>query len=166
MDKQTTFSTLLAAISRTDGRRLGQTDFAVLRTLMLLAAVDGVVSRGEWACFRSILGEYEDGVGGLTREALWNSALHGAGYLILQSQLLSRDDLIEAFADEAGADFVGGMSVGSDDEIRTAFSRLNRMAQADGTFSDLERACIQALERRISEERRSARMRRYPHETL
>ena len=165
-DEQDFLRTALASIPRTDGRWLGQTDFAVLRTLMLLAAVDGVVSRDEWDCFRSILGEYRDGVNGLTRETLWESALHGAGYLVLQSQLLSRDDLIEAFADEAGTDFAGEMAVGSDDERRAAFSLLKRMAHADGAFSDLERDCIRALERRIAEERHRVHMHRYPHGIL
>ena len=82
-----------SVLSTREGKHwLGPVDFAVLRTLLLLAAVDGEVSQGELDYFRSVIGLYRDDVGGRTREALWKSALHGAGYLILQGRFLTVDD--------------------------------------------------------------------------
>ena len=96
-------------------------DFAVLRTLLLLAAVDGEVSQGELDYFRSLIEQYRDDVGGRTREALWKSALHGAGYLILQSRFVSRDELIAAFVEEAEGDFVKVLSTSTDNDVKAAF---------------------------------------------
>ena len=141
---------------------LGQADFAVLRTLLLLAAVDGEVSARELDYFRSVIDQYRDDVGGRTRETLWKSALHGAGYLILQGQFLSRNELIFAFVEEAEGDFVSVLSTGTDDEVQAAFDRLKAMAQSDGTFSDIESDCLAALVRRVSSERARIHGDRYP----
>ena len=148
--------------SRMGRRWLGRADFAVLRTLMLLAAVDGEVSSGELDYFRSVIDGYTDDVGGRTREALWKSALHGAGYLVLQGRFLSRDGLIAAFVEEAEGDFVEMLSTGTDEEVRTAFNQLRTMAQSDGTFSGIESDCLQALMSRISSERERISTARYP----
>lgn len=165
-ERESSYRAVVASVlsARMDGRWLNQADCAVLRTLMLLAAADGEVSRDELAYFRSVIDEYRDGIGGLTRDALWKSALHGAGYLILQGQFLSRDERIAAFVEEAASDFIEEMATCSDEERRVAFGHLEEMARADGVFSDMERDCLLALESRISSERASIRMNRYPHE--
>lgn len=142
---------------------LGQADFAVLRTLMLLAAVDGEVSQGELDYFRSLIDKYRDDVGGRTRAALWKSALHGAGYLILQGRLLSRDELIAAFVEEAEGDFVELLSVGETDERESAFDLLRTMAQADGELSEIESDCLAALRSRVVSERTRINRDRYPN---
>ena len=142
---------------------LGQVDFAVLRTLMLLAAVDGEVSPGELDYFRSLIDKYRDDVGGRTREALWKSGLHGAGYLMLQGRFLSRNELIAAFVEEAEGDFVELLSVGEDGERESAFDLLRRMAQADGELSEIECDCLAALRRRITSERDRIQQDRYPN---
>ena len=141
---------------------LGPADFAVLRTLLLLAAVDGEVSQGELDYFKSVIDQYRDDVGGRTREALWKSALHGAGYLILQGRFLTRDEMVAAFVEEAEGDFVEMLATGPNDEVKSAFDLLQTMAQADGTFSDLEGDCLVALVKRVSSERTRFYMDRYP----
>ena len=148
--------------SREGEHWLGPADFAVLRTLMLLAAVDGEVSQGELDYFRSVIGLYRDDVGGRTREALWKSALHGAGYLILLSRFLTRDELIAAFVEEAEGDFVEALATGTDNEVKAAFDVLQSMAQSDGTFSDLEGDCLVGLVKRVSAERTRIYKDRYP----
>ena len=152
--------------SRTGKHWLGPADFAVLRTLLLLAAVDGEVSQGELDYFRSVIGLYRDDVGGRTREALWKSALHGAGYLILQGRFLTRDEMVAAFVEEAEVDFVESLSVGTTNEVKVAFGLLQSMAQADGTFSDLEGDCLTALVKRVSSEHTRTYTDRFPHGTI
>lgn len=148
--------------SRMGKHWLGPADFAVLRTLLLLAAVDGEVSQGELDYFRSVIGLYRDDVGGRTREALWKSALHGAGYLILQGRFLTRDEMIAAFVEEAEGDFVEILSTGTDDEVKAAFDLLQAMAQADGTYSEMEGDCLVALVKRVSSARTRIFTDRYP----
>ena len=152
--------------SREGEHWLGSADFAVLRTLLLLAAVDGEVSQGELDYFRSLIDQYRDDVGGRTREALWKSALHGAGYLILQRRFLTRDEMVTAFVEEAEGDFVESLSVGTTNEVKAAFGLLQSMAQADGTFSDLEGDCLTALVKRVSSEHTRTYMDRFPHGTI
>lgn len=153
-----------SVLSSREGKHwLGPVDFAVLRTLLLLAAVDGEVSQGELDYFKSVIDQYRDDIGGRTREALWKSALHGAGYLILQGRFLPRDELIDAFVEEAEGDFVKVLSTGSNDEVKSAFDLLQTMAQADGAFTDLEGDCLVALVKRVSSERTRIYKDRYPH---
>ena len=151
--------------SREGEHWLGSADFAVLRTLLLLAAVDGEVSQGELDYFRSLIDKYRDDVGGRTREALWKSALHGAGYLILLSRFLTRDELVAAFVEEV-EDFVEPLSVGTANDVKAAFGLLQSMAQADGTFSDLEGDCLTALVKRVSSEHTRTYADRFPHGTI
>lgn len=152
-----------SVLSTREGKHwLGPVDFAVLRTLLLLAAVDGEVSQGELDYFRSLIDQYRDDIGGRTREALWKSALHGAGYLILQGRFLTRDEMVAAFVEEAEGDFVEMLATGSNDEVKFAFDLLQTMAQADGSFSDLEGDCLVALVKRVSSERTRFYMDRYP----
>ena len=156
-----------SVLSTRDGEHwLGPADFAVLRTLLLLAAVDGEVSQGELDYFRSLIDRYRDDVGGRTREALWKSALHGAGYLILLSRFLTRDERIAAFVEEAEGDFVEMLATGTDKEVRAAFGLLESMAQADGTFSEMEGDCLAALVKRVSSEHTRTYADRFPHGTI
>ena len=148
--------------SRTGKHWLGPADFAVLRTLLLLAAVDGEVSQGELDYFRSVIDQYRDDIGGRTREALWKSALHGAGYLILLSRFLTRDELIAAFVEEAEGDFVEMLASGSNDAVKSAFDVLQSMAQSDGKFSDLEGDCLVALVKCVSSARTRIFTDRFP----
>ena len=153
-----------SVLSSRDGKHwLGPADFAVLRTLLLLAAVDGEVSQGELDYFRSVIDQYRDDIGGRTREALWKSALHGAGYLILLSRFLTRDELIAAFVEEAEGDFVEMLASGSNDAVKSAFDLLQTMAQADGTFSEMEGDCLVALVKRVSSARTRVFTDRFPH---
>ena len=153
-----------SVLSSREGKHwLGPVDFAVLRTLLLLAAVDGEVSQGELDYFRSLIDQYRDDIGGRTREALWKSALHGAGYLILQGRFLARDEMVAAFVEEAEGDFVKVLSTGTDNDVKAAFDVLQSMAQADGTFSDLEGDCLVALVKRVSSERTRIYTERFPH---
>lgn len=147
-------------------RWLGSVDFAIVRTLLLLAAVDGEVSADELDFFRSVMDGYRDNVNGMTRDALWRSALHGAGYLVLQARLLPREELVAEFVHEAEADFVGEVSLLSDGEREGAFDRLREIARADGELSEVESECLLALEQRIASERRRDHLRRYPHQGM
>lgn len=137
-------------------------DFAVLKTQMLLAAVDGVISPAELSFFKTIAERYRDNVNGMTFETLWQSALHGAGYLMLQSQLLPHDELVAEFVREAEPDLVREIGAWNDESNRSAREALERMAGIDGDYSEIEHDCIQALMNRLGRDKSISRFSRFP----
>lgn len=88
-------------------------DFVILKTMMMLAAVDG-------------------------------------------------EDLVAAFVAEAEKDFVGEVVLETAAERARAFECLERMANADGDYSDIERASIAALSAKVKSVREKKLAERYP----
>ena len=86
----------------------------------------------------------------------------GAGFLILKGRFLTRDELIAAFVEEAEGDFVEALATGSNDEVKSAFDLLQTMAQADGTYSEMEGDCLVALVKRVSSARTRIFTDRFP----
>ena len=156
------FDRLKRALSElTRANKFDKPDFAVLKTMLMLAAVDGEVSPDEIESFRG-LAEKCRGYNDESFETLWESALHSAGYLLLQSRLLDRDALAAAFVREAEGGFVGEIIQEESESRNRAFDCLVKMASADGDYSSVERACIEALTRRVKEARDRMIAERYP----
>jgi len=149
----------------TGRNKFGRFDFGILKAMMMLAAVDGDVTADEIGQFREMAARC-CGYNGKSFEALWESALRSAGYLLLQSRLLSRDELVASFVREAEKDFVGEVIQEVSQERARAFESLAAMAAADGDYSDIERQCIEALTKRVKEARDQAIAERYPRATV
>lgn len=133
-------------------RNFSSVDFATLKTSMMLAALDGDVSPEELASFR----EMASGCKGCTPKSfakLWDEALRSTGYLLIQSKLLAKDDLIRLFVGEAESSFVGEVSAEVSADRQRAFDVLAEMAAADGDFSEVERGAIDALKAAVKEYR-------------
>ena len=129
-------------------RNFSSVDFATLKTAMMLAALDGDVSPEELASFR----EMAAGCKGCTTKSfakLWDSALRSTGYLLIQSKLLAKDDLIRLFVSEAEVSFVGEVSGEVTADRQHAFDVLEEMAASDGDFSEVERQAIDALKEAV-----------------
>lgn len=141
--------------------RFSKFDFVVLKTMMMLAAVDGEISADEIDSFRSFA-EKCRGYGGESFDKLWDAAVHSAGYLLLQTRFVEQEDLVKAFVKEAEKDFVGEIALDEVKDRELAFASLEQMAAADGDFSDVERACVRALEERVKQARNQAIAERYP----
>ena len=141
--------------------RFERLDFVLLKTTLMLAAVDGEVAEDEIARFKDLAAKCR-GYGGETFEALWDAALRSAGYLLLQSHLLGHDELVAAFVKEAEKDFVGEVILETAAERIRAFDFLDRMAMADGEYSEIERDCIVALVKKVKAVREKALAERYP----
>jgi len=139
----------------------GSLDFGVLKTMLMLAAVDGDVSADEIVRFREMAARCR-GYDGASFEALWESALRSAGYLLLQSRFLAEDELAAAFVREAEREFVGEVIQEVSKDRTRAFESLTAMAAADGDYSVIERKCIEALSKRVKEARDQAIAERYP----
>ena len=145
----------------TGKNRFGKEDFVLLKTALMLAAVDGEVGADEVGRFRE-LAEKCRGYNGESFDVLWEQALRSAGYLLIQSRFLGADELAAAFVKEAEKDFVGTVILETKDERTRAFELLERMAMADGDYSAVERASIAALAQKVKSALDEAIAARYP----
>ena len=141
--------------------RFERLDFVVLKTALMLAAADGEVAAVEIARFKDLAAKCR-GYSGESFETLWDAALRSAGYLLLQSHFLGHDELVAAFVKEAEKDFVGEVILETAEERIRAFDFLDRMAMADGEYSEIERDCIVALVKKVKTAREKALAERYP----
>ena len=132
----------------TGKNRFGKEDFVLLKTTLMLAAVDGEVGADEVSRFKE-LAEKCRGYNGESFGDLWELALRSAGYLLIQSRFLGPDELAAAFVKEAEKDFVGTVILKTKEERSRAFELLERMAMADGDYSAVERASIAALAQKV-----------------
>ena len=139
----------------------GRMDFVILKTTLMLAAVDGEIADDEVCRFREFAAKCR-GYSGESFETLWEAAIRSAGYLLMQSHFLGQEELAEAFVKEAEKDFVGEVVLETADERTRAFEFLDGMAMADGDYSGIERACIAALVRKVAAARERLLDERYP----
>ena len=145
----------------TGKNKFDRLDFAILKTLLMLSAVDGEVGDGEVGRFKELAAKCS-GYNGEAFDTLWDAAVRSAGYLLLQSRFLDREKLVAAFVREAEKDFVGELALEISTERDRAFELLERMAMADGDYSEVERACISTLAQRVAVAREKALAERYP----
>ena len=145
----------------TGKNRFGKPDFVLLKTMMMLAAMDGEIADDEVGRFKELAAKCR-GYSGESFEALWDAAVRSAGYLLLQSRFLERDGLVAAFVTEAEKDFVGEVVLETAAERTRAFECLERMAKADGDYSEIERDAIVALVKRVRTVREKMLAERYP----
>ena len=145
----------------TGKNRFERQDFVLLKTTLMLAAVDGEVTADEISRFKELAAKCR-GYSGETFETLWDAALRSAGYLLLQSHFLEHGELVAAFVKETEKDFVGEVVLETSAGRIRAFDFLDRMAKADGEYSEIERDCIAALVKKVKEAREKALAERYP----
>ena len=128
----------------TGGKRFAKGDALLLKMSLMLAAMDGEIGEDEVARFKEYAAQCR-GYNETSFDALWEKTLRSAGYLLLQAHFLRQDELVAAFVEEAKGDFVDELALETREERDRAFAFLERMAQADGDFSEVERASIAAL---------------------
>ena len=114
--------------------RVGKRQFgAVVRAVMMLAAVDGEIDKEELSLYRE-LAERMRGGNAAEFDALWAESVKGMAYIGFLSEMLEPEDLVREFVREVGN------GLGADD-----IAALERMAEADGDYSQIERDCVAAL---------------------
>ena len=121
-----------------------------LKTMMLLSAVDGDISREEMRTFWEHAQRCKD-IDLASLNDLWKSALTSAGFLSMQSLLMGKDELVAEFIRLVDADFVQRVARESHEMRKNAFRWLKDMAEADGDYSDIEKTCIGELVRIVRE---------------
>ena len=129
-----------SSVVRGGKRRLG---WAILRSVMMLAAVDGEISKDELSLYRG-LAERMRGENAFGFEAMWSESVKGMAYIGFISEMLSPEELVREFVREAREAFAANGAEKPQD-WRCAIRTLERMASADGEYSRIERACVSAL---------------------
>lgn len=112
----------------------GDAESAALKAMMMLAAVDGEISREELSLYRSLAQDYR-GEKASAFDSLWERSVRAMAYIGFLTEMLSPDDIVREYTSEAG-------------QIPRRFiAVLEQMAAADGNYSRVERDCISALAR-------------------
>lgn len=119
--------------SRGVGVAIRRSGWAVFRAAMMLAAVDGEIDREELSLYRELAEKFRE-ENASDFEALWAESVKGMAYIGFLSEMLEPEKLVREFVREAGA------GLGAD-----GISALERMAAADGDYSQIERDCVAAL---------------------
>ena len=115
----------------------GEFGWAVFRAVMMLAAVDGEITKEELSLYRALAERFRTG-DAAHFDALWAESVKGMAYIGFLSEMLEPEKLVREFVREVGKD------LGAED-----IAALDRMAAADGDYSQIERDCVRALKERI-----------------
>ena len=140
---KTLFKAFLADRHAGEGGRCetGGAESAVLKAVMMLAAVDGEISREELSLYRQLAQEIhrEDEAGfGM----LWENSIRSMAYIGFLSEMLPPEELVLEYVRETGDALVVGVGQGA---VRRIVAALRQMAAADGNCSRIECECIAAL---------------------
>ena len=103
---------------------------------MMLAAVDGEITKEELSLYRELAERMRGGNDAAGFDALWAESVKGMAYIGFLSEMLEPEKLVREFVREVGK------GLGADD-----IATLERMAAADGDYSRIERDCVAALAR-------------------
>ena len=103
----------------------GGVESSVLKAMMMLAAVDGEISREEMSLYRDLAQESSD--------ELWERSVRAMAYIGFLSEMLQPEEIVREYVRETGR------------MPRRFIAALERMASADGNYSRIERDCIEAL---------------------
>ena len=115
--------------------RVGKQQFgwAVFRAVMMLAAVDGEIDKEELSLYRELAEKFRNG-SAADFDVLWAESVKGMAYIGFLAEMMEPEELVREFVHEAGK------GLGADD-----VATLERMAEADGDYSRIERDCVSAL---------------------
>ena len=119
--------------SRGVGVAIRRSGWAAFRAAMMLAAVDGEIDREELSLYRELAEKFRE-ENASDFDALWAESVKGMAYIGFLSEMLEPEELVREFVREAG-----------DGLVADGIAALERMAAADGDYSQIERDCVAAL---------------------
>lgn len=114
--------------------------YALLRAMMMLAAIDGEISKEELSLYRQLAEEFK-GEDVADFESEWDKSVRAMAYIGFLTELLQREVLIDECVRGIREAF---SEVGAYD-VRRVIDALELMANADGDYSPVERDLIHAL---------------------
>lgn len=127
--------------------KLDRTALAQVRVSLLIAALDGDITRDEVYEFRRLAQASENWSEEAEKKAFY-SAIRAAGYLMLLARVAPKDELLLEFVAEADK-FLPMFFALEDEERAAAVAVWKNVANADGEFSEIERDAIACLEKRL-----------------
>lgn len=116
--------------------------FAVLKAVMALAAVDGVVSKEELELFKALA---QRSLSADAADRLWRDAMMGMSYIGFLAGELSPQEMVRLYEAEAAAAFRTAGAALTAERKALVVALLEKLAAADGEYSEIERRCIRAL---------------------
>ena len=119
-------------------------DKAVLKVSFLISALDGTISPEEYRALGYFAGRFS-GLDGDAYEALVDSTLRTAGFLLLSAGRMPRDAFLKLFVREALATLPPGFAEKSAVMHRAAAVFWIAMAFSDDEYSAIERESIVSL---------------------
>ena len=138
----------------------GKMDFALLKTMMLLAAVDGDISVAELGQFRK-RAEKCRGFDPANFAEIWIRAESAAEELQRMAGSVTEPELVNAFVKAAFPEFVDEVVQGVQSDRDHAFAALEEMAESEDGISEIERKCLVALARSVRQTRERMLVQRY-----
>jgi len=145
---------MLAAV-KLGGKRdpkLSRLDFGILEVAMMVAALDGEILDSEYAAFVELAKKCRGYTAANAKKCL-DEALRKGGYLMAIAKVGNYTDRqrIAAFVDLAVEALPRGFVDGELSDLRRAFVLWVSMGASDGTFSDIERKAVDALQDRLAQ---------------
>ena len=95
--------------------------------------MDGEIDKEELSLYRELAEKFREG-NAAEFDALWAESVKGMAYIGFLSEMLEPERLVREFVREVGK------GLGAD-----GIATLERMAAADGDYSQIERDCVSAL---------------------
>lgn len=117
---------------------------AILKAMMMLAAVDGEIDKEELSLYHEIAEKLRK-TGTEAFDGVWEKAVRAMAYIGFLSEMLTPEELVCEYVREAIEDF----PLESTERTRNVLSTLERMASADGDYSRIERDCVSSLAKRL-----------------
>ena len=115
---------------------------AVLKAMMMLAAVDGEIDKEELSLYHEIAESFRK-QGMKAFDGIWEKSVRAMAYIGFLSEMLAPEELAREYVREASVEF-SGASV-TPERMQKVVSTLERMASADGDYSRIERGCIMGI---------------------
>ena len=124
-------------------------DKAILKVSFLVSALDGTISSEEYKALEYFAGRFNS-LDKSAYEQLVDSTLRTAGFLLLCSQRMPREEFLKLFVKEALAILPGDFMSKPSVMHRAAMVFWMSMAFSDDEYSAIERAAIVALGREFA----------------
>lgn len=117
-------------------------DSALLKAMMMLAAVDGEIAKEELALYRQFAESIRRK--SVSFDGLWEDAVRSMAYIGFLTYALPPEKIVSEYVREV-RETLGSIRGMPPERCKKFFSALDRLAVADGVYSPIERACVRAL---------------------
>ena len=116
---------------------------ALLKAMMMLAAVDGEIAKEELALYRGVAERIRTGEPS-EFDSGWEDSVRSMAYVGFLTAVLPPEKIVREYVREV-RETLGSIRSMPPERRKRFISTLERLAIADGVYSPVERACVRAL---------------------